>query len=201
MSDKEIKNRIVKIKQYPLRWGILNTIKTYSSANLNGLVTAMRGNYSIHTIRKELRKMEKEEYIRSVRDENKNKVYKLKGHGSDYLEKIKIKSSGYDEEYYSDILLHWSVYVDSKKIDFKGFPEKLKELNALAINKENEVLGLVIEKNNESVSELVERIERIVKVGNIFSKMYYVSFSSNVEDKIPKEINSTKIEQYKYRAY
>lgn len=203
-----MENRRIKMKPYVLKTKILNILRVFNTATFKGLVIAVEGNYSIHTIRKELPLLEKEGLICSERDENKNKVYRLTEEGEEYLKEIRKNSGGYEEADYNNILLRWSSSVEEGRI---GFEYKSVGIDAIKMNKNNEFIALIIEKKDDSLSDLLDRIEQAKNMKiqledgrKSFEKIYVVTFYPEREREIlsimgtESENSRTKIELYKF---
>ena len=182
-----------KTKPYPLDWKILQILKEFRCANIDGLSGAVREHYSIDTVRKTVKKMEDNQLIYSVRDDNKRKVYALTEKGREYLNNININFSGLDEVEYSNICFQWSNFMGGKT-NINDVPDGIDALN---INGDGEFTGLVIENRNESLKELESKLENIVK-GNIpFKKIYVVMFSTFRENLLANKIGEIEIEIFK----
>lgn len=216
----ENKRTRIKAKPYPLKWKILNLLKIFNTMTLEGFTVAMEGNYSKHTIRKELSKLEhgegekdengeKEILIYSTRDENKNKIYRLTDKGIKYLNELQIKSGGYEEADYNNWLIHWSVKVGGNRInviDKSDESLKTEEVEAVKYNDNKEIVALIIEKEGEGLKELKERIEQAITKGYItkiedklyskpFNKIYVVTFYPERESKILSIMDGTESEK------
>lgn len=212
---ENIRKRI-KAKSYPLNWKILNLLKVFNTVTLEGFVRAMKGEYSEHTIKKALPKLErgegekdengeKEILIYSTRDMNKNKVYRLTEKGIAYLNNLDIKSGGYEQVDYDRWLIFWSSDVGGNKINLST----AKGVDAVKRNSNDETVALIIEKEGEAVKELKERVKQAMINGYItqvvtvpFVKIYVVTFYPEREREIlslndtePK-ISCTKIELF-----
>jgi len=218
----ENKRTRIKAKPYPLNWKILNLLKIFNTVDLEGFVRAMKGEYSEHTIKKALPKLERGnakdgKLIYSTRDMNKNKIYGLTEKGITYLEELQIKSGGYEETDYKKWLICWSSDVGGNRINVIDKSDenfKTEEVEAVKYNDNKEIVGLIIEKEGEGLKELKERIEQAITKGYItkveaklyskpFNKIYVVTFYPERDSKIlwlngtESEISRTKIELYK----
>lgn len=184
---------MTKIKPYSLDWKILQILKEFRYANIEGLSGAVEGHYSIHTVRKTVKKMEDNQLIYSVRDDNKRKVYALTEKGKDYLNNINIKFGGLDEAKYSKICLQWGNSMGGRTT-INNLPMGIDALN---VNEDGEFTALVIENNNESFKELENKLESIGK-GNIsFKKIYIVLFNLFRENLLPSKIGETEIKIFR----
>lgn len=213
MENNETIRTRIKAKPYPLNWKILNLLKIFNTMNLEGFTVAMEGNYSKHTIRKALSKLEhgegekdekdengeKEILIYSTRDENKNKIYRLTEKGIKYLNELQIKSGGYEETDYNNWLIRWSVKVGGNRINVIDKSDESFKTEGVEAVKYNDItkkhFALIIEREGESLKELTERIEQAKVKGYIFKvkdklysipfdKIYVVTFYPERESKI-----------------
>ncbi len=181
-----------KTKPYPLDWKILQILKEFRCANIDGLSGAVREHYSIDTVRKTVKKMEDNQLIYSVRDDNKRKVYALTEKGREYLNNININFSGLDEVEYSNICLQWSNFMGGKTT-INDVPQ---EVNALNVNENREFIALVIENVNESFKELESRLESIVTGNIVFKKIYVVVFNEYRKNLLPDKVGEVEIELF-----
>lgn len=180
------------MKPYPLSLKILQILKEFRYAGVEGLVGAVTTHYSIHTVRKALKEIEDKQLIYSVRDDNKRKVYSLTEKGKEYLKEININFNGLEEAKYNNICLEWSNFMGGKTI-MNDLP---KGIDALNVN-EREFTALVIENETESLNDLLFKLENITRGEINFKKIYVVTFTTHRENDIPKKQGETEIEIFK----
>jgi|GEM_PF-5158133 len=179
-----------KSKPYKLNFKILKILNQYTSADVSGLYAALKENYSIHTLRKTLRKMEQEQYIHSIRDSSMNKVYLLTPKGSNEIECINNDFNGFDKFTYNNIILRWATYVEGK-ISTTNLPNKI---NAISVDDKGLFRALVIEKEGISLKELIESLRGVINSNISFIKVYVLLTNSHRRQPILEEFGGETIE-------
>lgn len=177
------------IKPYKLEWKILKILYQFSSADLSGLYGAVKEHYSIHTLRKALKKMELKELVYSVKDSKRNKVYALTEKGIKEIESINHSFRGLEEAVYNNIILKWSNTVGGK-ITTTNLPTGV---NAISIDDEGRFTALVIENESEGLKELLEGLKGVLKGSIPFLRVYILLFNSYRRQSIVENLGGDNI--------